>query len=129
MAAACADALAGKLRRLMTPPFCIDGHELSLTASVGIALFPAHGRRLEELIGLAESALFDVVLAGGNGCRVAMHRPAHGTDRRVHRSRRVRGGVSRPERCRPQSNVRQRRAAQPSPAGSPSSGVHAASGR
>ena len=56
----------------MTPPFCIDGHELSLTASVGIALFPAHGRRLEELIGLAESALFDVVLAGGNGCRVAM---------------------------------------------------------
>ena len=69
---ACADALAGKLRRLMTPPFCIDGHELSLTASVGIALFPAHGRRLEELIGLAESALFDVVLAGGNGCRVAM---------------------------------------------------------
>jgi len=70
---ACADALAGKLRRLMTPPFCIDGHELSLTASVGIALFPAHGRRLEELLGLAESAMFDVALAGGNGCRVGAH--------------------------------------------------------
>jgi two-component system cell cycle response regulator len=66
-----ADALASKLRRLMIPAFCIDGHELSLTASVGIALFPAHGRRLEELIGLAEGAMFDVVLAGGNGCRVA----------------------------------------------------------
>jgi diguanylate cyclase (GGDEF)-like protein len=68
---ACADALASKLRRLMTPAFCIDGYELSLTASVGIALFPAHGRRLEELIGLAEGAMFDVVLAGGNGCGVA----------------------------------------------------------
>ena len=66
-----ADALASKLRRLMIPAFCIDGHELSLTASVGIALFPAHGRRLEELIGLAEGAMFDVGLAGGNGCRVA----------------------------------------------------------
>jgi diguanylate cyclase (GGDEF)-like protein len=66
-----ADALAGKLRRLMMPPFRIDGQEFSLTASVGIALFPAHGRRLEDLIGLAEGAMFDVVLAGGNGCRVA----------------------------------------------------------
>jgi diguanylate cyclase (GGDEF)-like protein len=68
---AAADALAGKLRRLMAPAFCIDGCELSLTASVGIALFPAHGRRLEELIGLAEGAMLGVALAGGNGCRVA----------------------------------------------------------
>jgi diguanylate cyclase (GGDEF)-like protein len=67
----CADALANKLRRLMAPAFSVDGCELSLTASVGIAFFPAHGRRLEELIGLAEDAMFDVVLAGGNGCRVA----------------------------------------------------------
>jgi diguanylate cyclase (GGDEF)-like protein len=80
-----ADALAQKLRRLMTPPFRIDGHEFSLTASVGIVLFPAHGRRLEELIELAESAMFDVALAGGNGCRVAdlpagqvaLQRPSH----------------------------------------------------
>jgi diguanylate cyclase (GGDEF)-like protein len=74
---ACADALAGKLRRLMTPPFCVDGHELALTASVGIALFPAHGHRLDELIGLAESAMFDVVLAGGNGCRLATAPAGH----------------------------------------------------
>jgi diguanylate cyclase (GGDEF)-like protein len=73
----CADALASKLRRLMTPAFCIDGHELSLTASVGIALFPAHGRRFEELIGLAEGAMFEVVLAGGNDCRVADAPPGH----------------------------------------------------
>jgi diguanylate cyclase (GGDEF)-like protein len=70
-----ADALAGKLRRLMMPAFRIDGQEFSLTASVGIALFPAHGRRFEELIGLAEGAMFDVVLAGGNGCRVAAAPP------------------------------------------------------
>jgi diguanylate cyclase (GGDEF)-like protein len=67
----CADALAAKMGRLMTPAFCVDGHEVALTASVGIALFPAHGRKLDELIGLAEAARLDVVLAGGNGCRFA----------------------------------------------------------
>jgi diguanylate cyclase (GGDEF)-like protein len=66
-----ADALPGKLRRLMAPAFCIDGCELALTASVGIALFPTHARRLEELIGLAEGAMLGVALAGGNGCRLA----------------------------------------------------------
>lgn len=65
------DALANKLRRLMTPAFCVDGQEFGLTASVGMAMFPAHGRHLEDLIALAESAMFDVALAGGNGCRVA----------------------------------------------------------
>jgi diguanylate cyclase (GGDEF)-like protein len=66
-----ADGLANKLRRLMTPAFLIDGVEFSLTASVGIAMFPDHGHRLDELIELAEGAMLDVVLAGGNGCRVA----------------------------------------------------------
>ncbi|HEX5079403.1 MAG TPA: diguanylate cyclase [Geminicoccaceae bacterium] len=66
-----ADALANKLLRLMTPPFRIDGQEISLTASVGIALFPTHGHGLQELMELAESAMLDVALAGGNGCRVA----------------------------------------------------------
>jgi len=66
-----ADALANKLRRLMTPPFSLDGHEFHLTASVGIAMFPDHGRRLEDLLELAEAAMFDVALAGGDGCRLA----------------------------------------------------------
>ena len=66
-----ADALANKLRRLMTPAFCVAGQEIRLTASVGIAMFPSHGRRLDDLMQLAEEAMFDVVLTGGDGCRVA----------------------------------------------------------
>jgi diguanylate cyclase (GGDEF)-like protein len=71
-----AGALANKLRRLMTPAFCIDGLEFCLTASVGIAMFPEHGRQLDDLIELAEGAMFDVVVAGGNGCRVVEGRNA-----------------------------------------------------
>ncbi len=66
-----ADALANKLRRLMTPAFAVDGQQIYLTTSVGIAMFPSHGRRLDDLVELAEEAMFDVMLAGGNGCRVA----------------------------------------------------------
>ena len=65
------DALAGKLRRLMAAPFRIDGHEIVLTASAGIALFPVHGRRLDGLVALAEATMHDVALAGGDACRLA----------------------------------------------------------
>ena len=77
LGSAATDALPGKMRRLMAPAFRIDGHELCLTASVGIALFPAHGRRLDALLELAEGAMFDVVLAGGDGCRIAAAPPGH----------------------------------------------------
>lgn len=66
-----AGALATKLRRLMTPAYCVEGRELVLTASVGVALFPTHGRTLEALVELAESAMLEVMMAGGDGCRVA----------------------------------------------------------
>jgi diguanylate cyclase (GGDEF)-like protein len=66
-----ADALANKLRRLMTPPFSVEGQEIYLTASVGIAMFPSHGRRLDDLVALAEGAMLGVMRSGGNGCRVA----------------------------------------------------------
>jgi diguanylate cyclase (GGDEF)-like protein len=64
-------ALANKLSRLMSPAFRVEGHELHLTASVGIAVAPSHGRRLEALLEAAESAMSEVILAGGNGCRLA----------------------------------------------------------
>ena len=125
---ACADALAGKLRRLMTPRLLhrrpralVDGERRD--RAVSGARPPARG---------ADRARRgrDARCRAGRRQRLprrAWHRPDRPPD--VRRSGGVRGGVSRPERCRPQSNVRQRRAAQPSPAGSPSSGVRAASER
>jgi diguanylate cyclase (GGDEF)-like protein len=66
-----AGLLAGKLRAVMAPAFRIDDSDVCLTASVGIALFPIHGHRLGELTGAADAAMFEVAIAGGNGCRVA----------------------------------------------------------
>jgi two-component system, cell cycle response regulator len=65
------DALANKLSRMMGPAFRVEGYELYLTASAGIAVFPTHGRKLEALVEAAEGAMSEVILAGGNGCRLA----------------------------------------------------------
>jgi diguanylate cyclase (GGDEF)-like protein len=95
-----ADALANKLRGLMTPAFCVDGQEIYLTASVGIAMFPSHGRRLDDLIDLAEDAMFDVVLTGGNGCRVA-DIPAGSVIRDAADGRPASAGAADSDSCEP----------------------------
>ena len=66
-----AGVLALKLRAVMAAPFRIDGTDVLLTASVGIGLYPIHGRRLADLIDAADVAMFEAAMAGGNGCRVA----------------------------------------------------------
>jgi GGDEF domain-containing protein len=55
----------------MAPAYRIDDSDIFLTASVGIALFPIHGRQLRELTGAADAAMFEIAIVGGNGCRVA----------------------------------------------------------
>jgi diguanylate cyclase (GGDEF)-like protein len=66
-----AGVMAAKLRAVMAAPFRIDGTEVVLSTSVGIALYPIHGHRLPELIEAADAAMFEVAVAGGDACRVA----------------------------------------------------------
>ncbi len=40
-------------------PFLIDGHEVRLTASVGLATFPDHAKTKEQMIQLADKAMYD----------------------------------------------------------------------
>ncbi len=47
-------------------PFLIGGHALSMTASVGVALFPDDGATAEELLQRADKALHDAKAAGGH---------------------------------------------------------------
>ena len=55
--------------RALAAPYQADGKELHVTASAGIALFPADGVVIDEVIRSAEAALRQAKEAGRNGYR------------------------------------------------------------
>ncbi len=60
------EKLAGKILRLMSAPIVIDGHEISVGISIGIASFPRDGADPEEVKSAADNALYDAKRSGRN---------------------------------------------------------------
>ena len=59
--------IATKILDKLTAPFVIDGHELFVGASIGIALYPDAGDTVESLIQSADIAMYHVKGRGKNG--------------------------------------------------------------
>jgi diguanylate cyclase (GGDEF)-like protein/PAS domain S-box-containing protein len=57
---------ADKVRHALELPFQVDGHELTLSASLGIALYPDDGRDEVTLLHHADNALYAAKRAGRN---------------------------------------------------------------
>ncbi|MCC5864744.1 MAG: EAL domain-containing protein [Wenzhouxiangella sp.] len=66
----------GLLERIAVP-IQIEDHQLTVTASIGLAHFPAHGRNVSEVMAAAELALQQARKGGGNAW--AAYRPELGT--------------------------------------------------
>ncbi|MBX9959608.1 MAG: EAL domain-containing protein [Burkholderiaceae bacterium] len=58
-----------KIRERLQAPFLIDGHELSTSASIGVALYPDDGRDFEILHQKADTAMYRAKDAGRNHYR------------------------------------------------------------
>jgi diguanylate cyclase (GGDEF)-like protein len=54
------------IREVLKSPFDLDGHEILVTASVGISLFPLDGEDCESLVKNAGAALYRARISGGN---------------------------------------------------------------
>lgn len=52
-------------------PFVFDGHEATLSASIGIAFYPHHGDDPDDLIKMADDAMYQAKDAGKNNYRIA----------------------------------------------------------
>lgn len=65
-----ARVVAEKVRIALAKPFALDGLSLTISATIGIALFPDHGRDAIQLTGNADSAMYRGKGAGGNTIRV-----------------------------------------------------------
>lgn len=59
-----AGRIAEKVRRALACPFRIDGKALTIGSSIGVALFPEHGRNAVELTRHADQAMYQAKHAG-----------------------------------------------------------------
>lgn len=62
-----AERVAQKLLEITRNPFHIEAHELSITASIGIALYPHDGQEFETLYKNADTAMYRAKQDGRNG--------------------------------------------------------------
>jgi diguanylate cyclase (GGDEF)-like protein len=60
-------ALASDIIDALSQPYNIDGQEVVVGTSIGIAIAPDHGTTTEKLLGNADLALYQSKLAGRNG--------------------------------------------------------------
>jgi len=58
--------VAEKIRQAVAEPFLIDLHHISISASIGIALYPDHATEAEGLVQCADSAMYLAKTSGGN---------------------------------------------------------------
>ncbi|WP_339808675.1 bifunctional diguanylate cyclase/phosphodiesterase [Vreelandella sedimenti] len=60
-----ASRMAEKMLRVLAAPYRIDTHELRITTSIGISLYPDHGTDARTLLNNADTAMY---YAKGGGC-------------------------------------------------------------
>lgn len=64
------ERIVGRIRAALAEPFSYEGHQFVITPSIGVALYPEHGRSLEELLMHADMAMYQAKAAGRNSHRV-----------------------------------------------------------
>jgi diguanylate cyclase (GGDEF)-like protein/PAS domain S-box-containing protein len=62
-----AAAIAGKILAALVRPLVIAGRELRVGVSIGIAVFPDHGEKIEALLEAADHAMYRAKKAGRQG--------------------------------------------------------------
>ncbi len=62
--------VAPRLLEVLRQPIACGGHEVFVTASIGVALFPQHGDDVETLLRKADIAMYAVKDAGRNGWQI-----------------------------------------------------------
>ncbi|MGZ8983903.1 MAG: EAL domain-containing protein [Methylotenera sp.] len=64
--AAGAELVAGKMLQAVSQPYVIEGHDLRITSSIGIAIYPDHAQDASSLIKYADVAMYQAKEGGRN---------------------------------------------------------------
>ena len=63
--------LVSKVIQAVSQPYSIQGHDVNITASAGVGIYPTHGEQVETLMKNADLALFEAKRTGKNDYRIA----------------------------------------------------------
>jgi diguanylate cyclase (GGDEF)-like protein len=63
--------VAQKVMEGFSQPFVIEGHNLSCTASIGVAVYPEDGQQIEGLLKNSDDSMYRVKNSGGNDFQLA----------------------------------------------------------
>jgi two-component system cell cycle response regulator len=66
-----AAVMAERAIRAISQPYDLDGHQVRITASAGIGMYPVHGEDADTLMNRADAAMYDAKRAGKNAYRTA----------------------------------------------------------
>ncbi len=90
-------AAAQRIHRMFSSPFVIDGGELSVSASMGVSMFPLSGDTAELLVKQADIAMFRAKERGGNALRMFSEDMSAALSRRIEMARGLRDAAERGE--------------------------------
>jgi diguanylate cyclase (GGDEF)-like protein len=82
-AAAEADAVAHKILHALSEPFLIEHHLLHVSASIGVAAYPAHGDNAQSLVRGADTAMYYAKNQGKNAYQMFVPEMALRASRRL----------------------------------------------
>ncbi len=66
-----AETVAQKILATVSEPVAIAGHQVQVSASVGISIYPVHGEDYQTLFAAADAAMYQAKLAGKAAARLA----------------------------------------------------------
>ena len=89
--------IASKILDRLTAPFVIDGHELFVGASIGVAMYPEAGDSVEALIQNADIAMYHVKGRGKNGYQFFSDEMNQRFSTRLSMERELRNALTREE--------------------------------
>lgn len=90
-------AAAQRVHRMFSSPFPLDGGEMTVTASIGVSMFPLTGDTAELLVKQADIAMFRAKARGGNALRMFSGEMSAVLDRRIEMARGLRDAAGRGE--------------------------------
>ncbi|MFN3927260.1 MAG: EAL domain-containing protein [Pseudanabaenaceae cyanobacterium] len=91
--------VAQRVIQILEPPFDFEGHELHVSVSIGISIFPIDGTDIDTLIKNADTAMYRAKERGGSNCQLYKPKMHENTFQKLALENRLRKAIEHEELC------------------------------